>query len=181
MKRQTYDRPEPIRKPAPAIRIRGRGTGSLRFWDWFLGWLVAIGASLALGCDTGPPKTIPVTGRVTLEGGDWPRQGMIYFAPVEPAAGYSRRPGQADFDASGQFQAYTFEKGDGLIPGKYRMSIECWEVPPSMSPPSPGKSAVPPQYQSAASSGLTVDVPPVRGEAVELTLDLVSGDGESRQ
>ena len=35
------------------------------------------------------------------------------------------------FGTDGQFKAKTFEPGDGLMPGKYSISIECWDVPPN--------------------------------------------------
>lgn len=126
------------------------------------------------GCDTAP-RPIPVSGRVTLDGGAWPRRGMIFFAPIEPAEGFPRRPGAADFDESGAFRATSFKTGDGLYPGKYAVNIECWEVPPSMGAGPPAVSAVPPKYANSSTSGLTVEVPPDAARLDDVRLDVPKG------
>jgi hypothetical protein len=64
------------------------------------------------------------------------------------------------FDTNGRLTVTTFRKGDGLIPGKYRIGVECWEVRPEMGSPTPSKSYVPARFQFAATSGLTVAVEP---------------------
>ena len=56
------------------------------------------------------------------------------------------------FEADGEFTVRTFEPGDGLMPGRYLVGAECWEVPPTMDGP-PAKSYLPPKYQAATSSG----------------------------
>ena len=68
---------------------------------------------------------------------------MLFFAPSEPAEGFPRRPGTADFNEDGEFEASSFKTGDGLLPGKYVVNVECWEVPPSMGAGPPAKTAVP--------------------------------------
>ncbi len=123
-----------------------------------------------LGCGGGGPDVVPVTGRVTLAGGGWGRPGMIFFAPVEPAAGYPRLPGMADVDKEGNFRATTQPNRDGLVPGTYRVGLEMWEVPPTMGGP-PAKSYLPQKYQAAATSGLEVIVP-ADGDPVEVAWDI---------
>lgn len=122
-------------------------------WTLLAATLVA-----AIGCKDGP-QTVPVSGRVTLDGGPWPRRGMLFFAPVEPAEGFPRRPGVADFQEDGVFEATSFEPGDGLLPGKYLVNVECWEVPPSMGPGPPAKSAVPADQQNGVDCDRTLEVP----------------------
>jgi hypothetical protein len=43
------------------------------------------------------------------------------------------------------------------MPGKYTMHVECWQSPPNMEG-KPVKSFVPQKYQSAATSGFTLDI-----------------------
>lgn len=126
--------------------------------------------SLLLGCgDT--LDIVPVEGQVTLAGGGWGRPGMIYFAPVEPAPGFPRMPGMGDVDTEGNFHATTQPDRTGLVPGKYRVSLEIWEVPPTMGGPPP-KSFVPKQYQTASTSGLELVVPADAKGAVEVSWDI---------
>ena len=96
---------------------------------------------------------VPVQGKITFGGKAWPKEGMLYFLPVEAPAGVSKRPGAALFDREGNFRAGSFGKGDGLLPGRYKITVECWEVAPSMEGP-PAKSYVPAKYQNAATSDL---------------------------
>jgi len=127
--------------------------------------------SSLIGCGSGGPDVVPVVGRVTLAGGGWGRPGMIFFAPVEPAAGFPRLPGMADVDEEGNFRATTQPNRDGLTPGTYRVGLEMWEVPPTMGGP-PAKSYLPQKYQSAATSGLEVVVPADGGETIEVSWDI---------
>ena len=65
----------------------------------------------------------------------------------------------------------TFKHGDGLIPGKYKISVECWEIAPAMGSSTPPKSYLPERYGSFATSGLSVNVEPGQ-KVVELHLDV---------
>jgi hypothetical protein len=112
---------------------------------------------LATGCGDKGVKTIPVKGKITRDGGGWGRPGLIYFTAAEPAEGFPRRPGMADFDTDGNFVAETFNPGDGLIPGRYVVNLECWEVPPTMGGP-PAKSYIPEKFKHGSTSGFEVIV-----------------------
>lgn len=116
--------------------------------------LVLALAVLVLGCGAGGPKLVPVRGKVTLGGGPWPKPGALNFVP----AGTGGRPGTADFDTEGNFTATSFNPGDGLMPGKYKVSVTCWAVPMDMRNPAAGKSAVPGKYMSADTSGFEITV-----------------------
>ena len=135
---------------------------------------IALGllATLAFaGCGGGDhPDTVPVQGRLTYGGGDWPNPGIIYFTVLEPAEGFPRHAGTAKFDTDGRFRAKTWEEGDGLMPGKYRVSVECWKVPPSMDGP-PSVSYVPIELQIASRSDWEIEVTP-DGEALEIQRDV---------
>jgi len=104
---------------------------------------------------------VPVQGKVTFDGGPPPAEGGIFFAPVEVAAGLPRRPGMARFGMDGQFTVTSFSGGDGLVPGTYRVNVECWKVPPTME--TPGESYVADDYHPAdvkvAPDAGSVDVP----------------------
>lgn len=101
----------------------------------------------SLGCSNSDrPKTIPVAGKITFDGQPPQFPGGIFFAPVEVEQGYPRRGGRALFDIDGEFQATSFEDGDGLVPGTYRVRVESWKEPPSMG--KPGVSYVPKGFEA---------------------------------
>jgi hypothetical protein len=132
----------------------------------------AMSLVVSSGCGSGLPQTIPVSGRVTFDGQPPPAAGIVYFLPIEPAKGFPSRPGDAAFAPDGQFKAKTFEPGDGLMPGKYLMTIECWASPPNMEG-NPVKSHVPKKYQSPQASGFALDIAPDM-DAQEITLNVVT-------
>ena len=92
------------------------------------------------------PTTIRVQGTVTFDGELPEYPGAIYFAPTEVAEGYPRRGGRAIFETDGKFSATSFEEGDGLVPGKYVVRLECWKVPPAMG--KPGVSYLPKGFEA---------------------------------
>jgi len=89
-------------------------------------------------------------------------QSIFYFLPQEASQGFPSRPATGDFDSEGYFKAKTFDPGDGLMPGKYTMHVECYQTPPNMEG-KPVKSYVPQKYQSAATSGLELEITPRMG------------------
>jgi hypothetical protein len=123
-----------------------------------------------LGCGPSRPDTVPVSGRLTYGGGDWPKPGRVYFTPLEPAEGFPRRAGRADFEPDGRFRVGTWEDGDGLMPGKYRISIECWRKPPSMGDPDT-LSYVPVELRIASRSPWEIEIA-VDGDPVEIERDV---------
>jgi hypothetical protein len=112
---------------------------------------------LLSGCGSDRPQTIPVEGTVTLNGGPWPAPGELYFLPTRPAEGFPRRPGTAEFGTDGEFAATTWEDGDGLTPGKYKVFVMCWKTPPTFKGPPP-ESYVDVKYQAGATSDITLEV-----------------------
>jgi hypothetical protein len=133
---------------------------------------IVLAALIGAGCGSNLPHTVRVSGRVTFDGKDPPAAGSVYFLPVEAAEGFPSRPATGDFDASGQYRAKTFEPGDGLMPGKYIMYIECWQSPPNLEG-KPVKTFVPTKYQAANTSGFKLDITPkMGGQTVDL--DVVS-------
>ena len=114
---------------------------------------------------------VPVDGTITFGGGSWPKPGVLIFAVDSPSPNAPNRPAMGMFDTDGRLTVTTFNKGDGLMPGKYKMGVECWEVRPDMMSPTAAKSYVPALFGSPATSGLTVSVGPGQ-KVVKLNLDV---------
>ena len=127
---------------------------------------------VVIGCGSSLPQTIRVTGRVTFDGHEPPAPGSVYFLPQEAAKGFPSRPATGDYDKQGYFKAMTFEPADGLMPGKYLISIESWQAPPDMSG-KPGASYVPKKYQSPQTSGFSLDIMPST-RPQNISLDVVT-------
>jgi len=99
--------------------------------------------AISMGCGRGGPKRVPVSGKVTFAGGDWPKPGLLYFNPDQPAAGFPRGNGIGKFDSDGVYVVRSPSgDADGLYPGSYTIRVECWDVAPTMQGP-PAKSFVP--------------------------------------
>ena len=136
--------------------------------------LFAIFAGAVSGCgDAAPktPKTVAVSGTVTLDGREWPAPGSLFFRVVEPADGFPKKSGSAEFGKKGQFVAQTFVDGDGLIPGRYEVGVNCWAEPYKMGGP-PQKSHVPKKYRDAGTSGLEAVVDTNASEGMSLNFDV---------
>ena len=120
---------------------------------------------------------MPVNGRVTLDGGPWPKEGTITFTPVGEGEGSDAtqtRPGSGKFGTDGAFTVGSFEPGDGLFPGRYQVGIECLDAEPGMDNKGRmvgGKSLIPNKFQSGATSGLSFVVEPGESSA-EATFDV---------
>ena len=135
------------------------------------GTLVFLLAVLA-GCGPKRNEPVPVTGVVTMDGGRVPGAGRLYFTADKAAEGVPLRPGVAVFNEQGRFAAKSFRKGDGLLPGTYRVGAECWKTMPTMEGP-PAESYLPPKYQSPLTSGWEVVVEP-GSKPIEVTFDIVT-------
>lgn len=83
------------------------------------------------GCEQGIPVK-RVRGTVTFNGQPPPKPGKIFFAAVSGAEGLPSRPAAGDFETDGRFSLTTFEEGDGVIPGTYRVNILCYREPPTL-------------------------------------------------
>lgn len=131
---------------------------------WLGGLMAAI--LLANGCgESDRPKTIPITGKVTIDGKPPGEAGKIYFTPVQVAEGYSKRPARGAFTADdGSYRVMSWVLDDGLVPGEYTVSV---------MPNNPQKTAIAMRYNQSATSGLKVQVPVDQGE-VEYDIELVS-------
>ena len=132
------------------------------------GFLVAplLVVSLSLvGC--GPPdrpKTIPISGKVTIDGHEPGEFGKLFFTPTEPAPGYDRRPARGSFDQTGVYRVMSWTPDDGLVPGHYTVNIQ----PADMK-----TTKIPVKYHNSATSGVEVDVP-VDQSKIDFSVDILT-------
>ncbi|QDU89571.1 hypothetical protein Pla175_29630 [Pirellulimonas nuda] len=131
-------------------------------WIARVAWLPAAALIAAtLGCGAGP-EMAPVEGTVTLDGKPL-EFGLVMLHPLKGQVA------QGLIGAGGAFSLSTFEPGDGVPFGAYRVSVLCYEGhDPSKASAAKGpeegfllgRSLIPLRYSRATSSGLTVDVGP---------------------
>jgi hypothetical protein len=120
----------------------------MKHWATATGLVMTIG--MLAGCGSGSDfPLVPVNGLVTFSGGPPPKEGRVIFSqlPGTGIEGLPNRPGRASFGADGKFVAMTFEQGDGLLPGKYDVRVECVDGVPSATTPWDTISFVPSSYQ----------------------------------
>jgi len=145
--------------------------------------LLALGLSSALlgGCGGGEVEKglVPVSGRVSLDGGPWPKPGTITFVPTSKPGDSKNvvRSATASFDTDGNFTVVGGYGGaKGLHPGSYWVAVDCPEGEPEMPLPGkkaqPAKNYAPSKYQSPESSGLTLQV--AEGQSVGANFDVKS-------
>jgi hypothetical protein len=114
--------------------------------------------ALASGCcGRSDVEIVRINGRVTLDGQPPPGPGTIYFAPTDAFNGEPLRPATGHFGSDGVYEVRSFDAGDGLVPGRYVVSIHCWQIPPTIDGP-PAVSHIPARYTTAATSGLELIV-----------------------
>jgi hypothetical protein len=108
------------------------------------------------------PKTIPISGRVTIDGNAPGEGGKLFFTPTQAAEGYNKRPASGSFDGEGNYRVMSWAPDDGLVPGHYTVNIQ---------PGDPVKTKVPKRYHDSGTSGLEVDVP-VDQDKIEYDIDV---------
>ncbi len=101
------------------------------------------------GCDSGRPKTIPISGLVRIDGQPPGETGKLFFTPTKAADGYAMRPASGSFDAEGHYRVMSWAPDDGLVPAHYTVSV---------LPSEPDKSRIPAKYRQSSTSGLEVEV-----------------------
>jgi hypothetical protein len=110
------------------------------------------------------PKTIPITGRVTIDGRPPGEFGKLFFTPTQAASGYDKRPASGTFTPEGNYRVMSWAPDDGLVPGHYTVNI---------SPGDLNKTKIPAKYQQSSTSGLEVDVP-VDKDKIEFDVNVVT-------
>ncbi len=112
---------------------------------------LAVGVAALVGCGgNGRPKTVPISGRVTIDGQPPGESGKLFFTCTQPAEGYANRPASGSFDVDGNYRVMSWEPDDGLVPGHYTVNL----MPADMS-----ATKIPTKYHQSGTSGLEVDVP----------------------
>jgi hypothetical protein len=103
----------------------------------------------AVGCNSGNEGLVPVSGKVTFDGGPPPAAGFVTFMPIERVEGKAARPARAIFETDGSYQATSFQPGDGVYPGRYNVSVSCNKGAVDYSKPDPfnAVSYVPKDYK----------------------------------
>ena len=89
--------------------------GTMFFWKLLS--ICAVIVVSAVGCGPSRPKTVPVTGVVTLDG------KAVEGASVMLAPQGEGRPALGMTDKEGKFALQTFESGDGAILGKHQLTV----------------------------------------------------------
>lgn len=122
-------------------------------WQWTS--LMLLLATVMAGCGDNR-GLVPVTGRVTFENQAPPKPGHLDFGPLEAKGERPTRPGYAQFDAEGKFTVTSYQPGDGLMPGRYRINVYCVEREPQ---PVPG-----------GMEAVTFVAPEYKGQEVEIVV-----------
>lgn len=119
--------------------------------------LLCLSSLLLAGCDS-RPKRVPVSGTVYIDGQPL-KGGHIRVIPS------SARSAQAMIDSEGRFTLYTFDPGDGVVPGEHPVEIAAAEDVPG------GKRwLIPKKYASYSTSGVTIKIDkPTKDLRIDLT------------
>ena len=115
-----------------------------------------------LGCGSGQPwSPVPIRGKITYEDGSLiPAQSIrLYFSSQEPPKDSATVPRRGVVDvnvADGTFkEATTYRFGDGLIPGKHRVTVAASDsAGPNVGT---GSKGVPREYASGTDTPLIID------------------------
>jgi len=101
--------------------------------------VICLGAFIAMvsgcggesGVGAGKAKTVPLTGKVTLDGSS---HGGVNLQFIPKSADAGVRTAYSQVSADGTFAATTYVTGDGIVPGKYTVQIGASEDVGSADP-----------------------------------------------
>lgn len=150
--------------------------------------LAVVVTLLPLGCGPSGPRLVPVSGKLTLNGA--PLEGAgITFAP-DPGNAAST-PGGASSGADGSFIAKSGDS-DGLAPGKYKVLVTKSSLKDGAKVPDEFKDdpimaamagltidSLPPEYATADTSPLTLEVPDGGGD--DFTFDVKQAEKKKKK
>jgi hypothetical protein len=148
-----------------------------RTYNGFRTRILILAAAMTPACAPGPQPAalISVHGRVTLNGGSWPNPGILTFEPIDPKDAESKI-GVAAFDTEGTFRAISRDLREGLHPGYYKVTVNCWQIVPASGEEGGAPvlaEYVPEAYRQASSTRLSLVLEPDDGET-EVLLDVTS-------
>jgi hypothetical protein len=111
-----------------------------------------VAISLLLGIAGCGPGLHPVRGKVTLPNGKPAAGSQVVFEGGPVGTTISAR---GDVREDGSYELGTFEPGDGVVPGTYRVQVN---PPPMVNAEAAAASPFNPKYSSFATSGLEFEV-----------------------
>ena len=133
--------------------------------------LFGLAVIVIAGCSGGNdgPKLAKCSGTVTYQGKPLPNAQLL-FIPQEVVAAKSAFTARAVTTAEGHYRLGTMSDGDGVVPGKYQVSITARgpgkPIPSDVNPGLdaseaflPGPPLIPEKYFRPETSGLTVEIP----------------------
>ncbi len=141
------------------------------------GLLLGQALLFAVGCG-GKPSPVSFNGEIKVDGAPLPN-AIINFYPAEGGSINPKGIATGQSDSAGKFSMKTAGEGDGVLPGKYKVTVVAETSPPpkpgalpheSMSVPK--KSLVNTDYNSFEKTPLIITVP-----AASTTLE-VKGPGK---
>jgi hypothetical protein len=105
--------------------------------------------ALVLGCGGDKAGLLPVSGTVKFSDGTVPQgeSAVIWFEPTE-----SGKAASGTIDGNGGFELMTFKPGDGVKPGRYKVTPKVYTNYRTQS------LAVPAKYANAATTPLEATV-----------------------
>lgn len=115
---------------------------------------IALGLGSCPGCGESSSElpTVRVSGTLNVDGKPVSK-GTVHFNPAQgpPATGIIQE---------GKFTLSTYKEGDGVVPGKNRISVEVVTEVPTRDGDTAAKSLIPAKFMNADTSGLQLDVRP---------------------
>jgi hypothetical protein len=124
------------------------GSRSHLFFALALGWAFCSGC----GGDPGELPTVRVSGTLNVDGKPVSK-GTVHFQPV-------KGPAATGIVQDGKFTLTTYNDGDGVIPGKNRVSVEVIDEVPTKDGDTTSKSLIPSKFMNPDKSGIQLDVRP---------------------
>ncbi len=125
---------------------------------------IALGLGSCPGCgeDSGALPTVRVSGTLNVDGKP-ASKGTVHFQPAQgpPATGIVQ---------DGKFTLSTYKEGDGVVPGKNRISVEVVTEVPTKDGDTTSKSLIPAKFLTAETSGLQIDVRPSGYSNLEINI-----------
>ena len=117
---------------------------------------------ITAGCGDGKGRRIPVSGVVTIDGHSL-SHGSVTFMPVSKGDGF--RAGGGSLNENGEFQISSFTLSDGLLVGKYDVTVLGTEHISE----SAQRWHAPKKYSELKNSGLTAEI---ASDVEKLTFEL---------
>lgn len=122
---------------------------------------------------------VQVTGTVYLD--DEPlsviRGSNVTFFPTEPTGG--RREGIGLIEAGGRYRIDAVHRGDGILPGTYRVGVMAWKRVPGWDDSKSGvplpPEAVPKHYTNVDTTDISVEVAKAGRQSIDIRLSSENG------